>query len=337
MAVLVTGGTGFTGINIVKELVEQDIEVISMDIVPPDGLVQRHVAQWAQRVTWLTGDIAESSGLEAASAYFNIDSIVHSAAYTPYGDTEMKNGRRSCDVNLQGTLNMLDLARRLEVKRVIYISSMAVYAAAPSEGQPLREDTPLKTEDYGANPYGLYTITKIASEMLTQRYGHLYGFETASIRMAQNWGPVERVTPYHSRVSLPNQWVGKAVRGEPIEVSPAGTGISQGRAFGTDHIYIKDTAAATRLMLEAPSLTYPVYNISLGYPLTMLDMVSAIREAYPAVKFVEPIPEEDPTKESTHALDVSRMRDDLGFEPKYDMVSSLRDYIEWRQNFGFLD
>ena len=337
MAVLVTGGTGFTGINIVRELVERDIEVISMDIVPPDGLVQRYVAPWAKRVTWLTGDIADRGGLEAASAYFNIDSIVHSAAYSPYGDTETKNGRRTCDVNLQGTLNMLDLARRLEVKRVIYISSMAVYTAEPSAGQPLKEDTPLKTEGFGTNPYGLYAITKITSEMLTQRYGHLYGFETASIRMAQNWGPVERVTPYHSRVSLPNQWVGKAVRGEPIEVSPVGTGIAEGRAFGTDHIYIKDTAAATRLMLEAPALSHPVYNISLGYPLAMLDMVSAIREAYPAVEFVEPLPEADPTKEHTLAVDVSRMREDLGFEPKYDLVSSLRDYIEWRQSSGFLD
>ena len=337
MAVLVTGGTGFTGTNIVRELAERDTEVISMDIVPPDGLVQRYLAPWAERVTWLTADIADRNGMEAASAYFNIDRIVHCATYTAYGDTETKNGRRLCDVNLQGTLNMLDLARRLEVKRVIYISSAAVYAAAPQSDRLFKEDAPFKTEDYAANRYGFYSITKITSEMLTRRYGHLYGFETVSIRMAQNWGPIERVTPYHSRVSLPNQWVGKAVRGEPIDPSPVGTGITEGRAFGTDHIYIKDTAAATRMMLEAPVLTHPVYNISSGHPLTLAGMVSAIQEAYPAVKFAKPPPEEDPTKEHERALDVSRMREDLGFEPKYDMVSSLRDYIRWRQSFGFLD
>jgi UDP-glucose 4-epimerase len=337
MAVLVTGGTGFTGVNIVRELAEHGVMVISMDIVPPDGMVQQYVAPWAERVTWLTGDIADRTGVEAASAYYNIDSIVHSAAYTPYGDTEKKNGRRVCDVNLDGTLNMLDLARRLEVKRVLNISSMAVYGLGPSTDQPLKEDAPLEPEGYGDNPYGFYAISKIAGEMLTHRYGHLYGFETASIRMAQNWGPVERVTPYHIRVSLPNYWAGKAVRGEPIEVSPAGTGISQGRSFGTDHIYIKDTAAATRLMLEIPALKYPVYNISLGYPLSMFEMVSAIREAYPGVKFVEPLPEADPTKDIKHMLDLSRIKEDLGFEPKYDLVSSLKDFIEWRQSSGFLD
>ena len=69
MAVLVTGGTGFTGTNIVRELAERDVEVISMDIVPPDGLVQRYLAPWAGRVTWLTADIADRNGMEAASAY----------------------------------------------------------------------------------------------------------------------------------------------------------------------------------------------------------------------------------------------------------------------------
>ena len=337
MAVLVTGGTGFTGCNIVRELLEQDYEVISMDIVPPDGMVQQHVAPWADRMTWITGDIADNSGLEATSAYFNIDKIVHCATYSAYGDTEKKNGRRLCDVNLQGTLNMLDLARRLEVKRVINVSTAAVYGAAVPGDQLLREDVAMKLENYAASSSGFYAMTKIAGESLTQRYGYLYGFETASLRMPQNWGPVERVTPYHARVSLPNQWAGMAVRGEPIKASPVGSGISEGRAFGVDHVYIKDTAAAARIMLEASTLRYPVYNISLGRPLTLFDMISAIREAYPAVKFVEPLPEEDPTAKDTLALDVTRMREDLGFEPKYDMVSSLREFIEWRQSVGFLD
>ena len=337
MAVLVTGGTGFTGTNIVRELAEHDVEVISMDIVPPDSLVQRYIEPWADRVTWLTGDIADRNGMEAASAYFNIDKIVHCATYTAYGDTETKNGRRLCDVNLQGTLNVLDLARRLEVKRVIYISSMAVYAAGPGADRVLKEESAFKAEDYAANRYGFYAITKITSEMLTRRYGYLYGFESASVRMSQNWGPIERVTPYHSRVSLPNHWVGNALRGELIDPSPVGTGITEGRAFGVDHIYIKDTAAAIRVMLETPALAHPVYNISTGQPLTLSGMVSAIREAYPDVKFAKPPPEVDPTEEHARALDLSRMRDDLGFEPKWDMVSSLKDFIEWRQSFGFLD
>jgi UDP-glucose 4-epimerase len=336
MAVLVTGGAGFTGSNIVRELAEHGQEVISLDIIPPDGMVKRYTEPWADRITWLSGDIADRSGLEAASAYFDIRRIVHCATYTAYGDTEGKNGRRLCDINLTGTLNMLDLARRMEVDQFIYISTAGVYVTGPVQG-PLNEDVPLKLEEFATGSYGFYAITKLTSELLTRRYGHLYGFETASVRMGQNWGPVERVTPYHRRVSLPNQWVGKALRGEPIEVAPAGTGNTEGRTFGVDHPYVKDTAAAIRTMLDAPALKYPLYNISTGRPVTMLGMVDAIREAYPQVRFVEPVPTEDPTEDHPRVLDTTRMREDLGFEPRYDLVSGLRDFIQWRRDFGFLD
>ena len=337
MAILVTGGTGFTGSNIVKELVEQGNKVISLDIVPPDDLLTRYLAPWANNVIWMTGDTVDRATTEAVSAYYEIDKIVHVATYSTYGNLETDNGRRVCDVNLQGTLNALDIARRLKVKRFIFISSAAVYYGRPTSDQPLREDAPLSPEAYPLSAPGFYCITKLAGELLTQRYGHLYGFDTASVRMSQNWGPIERVTPYHSRVSLPNQWAGKAVRGEPIEASPYGSGITEGRSFGTDHCYVKDTAAAVRVMLDAASLSYPVYNISTGHPLSLHDMVAAIREAHPSVKFVEPIPTEDPTKARSRHLDTTRMREDLGFVPKYDMASGLKDFIEWRQTFNFMD
>jgi nucleoside-diphosphate-sugar epimerase len=337
MAVLVTGGTGFTGANIVRELAERGNEVVSLDIVPPDDMVQRYLAPWAKQVTWLTGDIVSGADLEAVSAYERVESIVHAATYTPYGDTEKRNGRRVCDINLEGTLNVLDLARRLEVKRFMYISSAAVYQGQATPGEPLKEDMPLRLEGYPLSPYGFYATTKLASELLTQRYAYLYGFEAASIRMSQNWGPVERVSPYHTRVSLPNEWTGKAVRGEPVEASPFGKGITEGRSFGVDHIYIKDTATAVAMMLEAPALSYPTYNISTGRALSLHEMVEAIRQASPGVTFVEPVPGDDPTRERQTYLDVTRLREDLGFVPRYDLVSALEDFIDWRRAFGFMD
>ena len=143
MAILVTGGTGFTGSNIVKELVEQGNKVISLDIVPPDDLLTRYLAPWANNVIWMTGDTVDRATTEAVSAYYEIDKIVHVATYSTYGNLETDNGRRVCDVNLQGTLNALDIARRLKVKRFIFISSAAVYYGRPTSDQPLREDAPL--------------------------------------------------------------------------------------------------------------------------------------------------------------------------------------------------
>ena len=179
MATLVTGGIGFIGSNIVRDLAERGHEVVSLDILPVDDLVHRVLETWAGQVTWIQGDIVDPGILEQVADRGSIDSIVHNATYTPYGSIEGDDSRRVFEINLAGTVNLLDLARRLAVARFLYISSAGVYQEEPLSDQPLREDKPLK-------PRGIYGITKYASEGLTERYGQMYGFEAASMRLAQN-------------------------------------------------------------------------------------------------------------------------------------------------------
>ena len=330
MATLVTGGTGFIGSNNVRDLAQRGHQVVSFDIVPPDDLARRDVEPWADKVTWVMGDTLDKEALEEVASSHGIDKIIHNATYTHYGDLETVDGRRVFDINMMGTANALDLARQLGVKRFVYVSSAGVYYGADPSDQPLNEDIPF-------NPQSIYGITKYASERLTQRYGEMYGLDTVSVRLAQNWGPMERVTPYRTRMALPYVWAGMAVRGEPIEAEPFGKGITEGRRFNVEHPYVRDTAAAMSMVLEAPTLKYPVYNIATGHPVSLHEMVSAIREAHPGVKFVEPIPQEDASIASRRVLDVSRIREDVGFVPQYDLVSALRDYIKWRQTFNFMD
>jgi UDP-glucose 4-epimerase len=139
-------------------------------------------------------------------------------------------------------------------------------------------------------------------------------------------------------MALPYEWARKALNGEPIEASPFGKGITEGRSFGVEHPYATDSAACVASTLEAPKLGYPLYNVSTGHRVSLHEMVDAIRETFPDVRFVEPIPQGDASIASrASSLDVSRMRDDLGFEPRYDLVSALKDYLEWRRTFGFLE
>jgi nucleoside-diphosphate-sugar epimerase len=287
------------------------------------------VEPWLKHVTWVNGDIVSQATMEVVSAYHKIDKIVHVATYTPYGDIEKQNTRTAISVNLEGTANLLELGRRLGIQRFVYISSIAAYGGLPPSDQPLREDLPL-------TPRGIYGITKVASELLTERYGQLHNFATASMRLSQNWGTMERVTPYHSRQSIPFDWVGKAVRGEPIEPSPFGKGITESRTLSQDHIYVKDMAAFIGHVLDAPRVLYPVYNVATGTLVSLHDLVSAIRVAYPKVKFTGPIPKTDESKGRGRMYDVSRMREQ-GFVPKFDLVAALKDYIEWRQTFNFMD
>ena len=332
MATLVTGGTGYIASNVVRELAERGHEVVSLDIVSANDLVRGYVQPWATQVTWVEGDILDRRILDKVADSHDISKIVHAATYTPYGDVERADARRAVDINLEGTVNLLDMARRLGVQRFLYVSSIAVYQDNVPTVEPLKEDVPLR-------PRGIYHITKLASERLTQRYGELYGIDTVSVRFATNYGPMERVTPYRARMSLPYDWVGKALRGEYIEPLPFGRGITEMRKFGEEFPYVKDTAAGIGALMDAPALRYQEYNIGTGHPISIREMVTAIREVYPDVKIVEPITQEDASggRGNSYIVDPGRMQEDLGFVNRYDLVSGLRDYIKWRQDFNFMD
>ena len=330
MATLVTGGTGTIGSNLVRELASRGHDVISLDIEPVSEIGLKDVEPWAGRITWVQGDVVDQGALEKVAAMANIDKIIHTAAYTSYGDAEKDDWQRVIEINLEGTISMLDLAHRLTVKRFLFISSAGVYAGSHPEDQPLKEDMPL-------NPRNTYRITKFAGEGLTRRFGELYGLDTATLRLSHNWGPMERVTPYRAHLALPYVWTRSVVRGEPIEATPFGSGLTEGRLFNVEMPYVRDSVACVAIALDAPELSHQVYNISTGHPTGLHEMVAAMREACPEATFVEPIPREDGSIEHRRVLDVTRMREDLGFVPKYDMVSALRDYIKWRRDLNFMD
>ena len=326
MATLVTGGTGFVASNVVKALAERGHEVVSLDIAAPDDLVRRYLEPWTTRVTWVQGDICDKAMLEEVAVTHHISKIVHAAVYTAFtDDVERDNSRRYADINLGGTVNLLELARRLAVERFLYVSSSAVYRGAGIPGQPLKEDIPL-------NPNSLYGITKYASELLTRRYGELHGFDAVTVRIGGPYGPMERVTGYRAVMSLIHEWTGKAVRGEPIEVAPRGS---------MNHTYVLDTAAGICTVLDAPALPHKVYNNSRGHDTSVDELVDALRQAYPDVKYVEPIPREFPTPGpggyGQGPMDPTRLREDLGFVAQFDLVAGLREYLKWRQAYHFTD
>lgn len=326
MATLVTGGTGFVGSNIVRTLAERGHEVVCFDLVAPDALLKKYVEPWSRRIKYVQGDIVEVAALNRAAEGQDITRIVHAAVYTGIRPgIERDRSRSIVDINLVGTANLLDLARELSLERFLYVSSAAVYGDRPSVGEVLREDTDLFPRD-------LYAVTKYASELLTRRYGELHGFSTVSVRLGGPYGPMERVTGHRAVISIPYQWTGNVVRGEPLRVGD--------RTAARDFTYVADTAAAISTVLDAPALSYQEYNISSGRWITLDDLVTSLREIRPSVRVVD-----DPRVEfeilrpsaSRGILDVSRLREDLGFKARYDLTSGMREYLHWRESAPFLD
>ena len=320
MATLVTGGTGFIGSNLVKVLVEKGHHVISLDIAPPDPLVRRYLGSHFDEVTWLQGDITNRKAVLDLADGNSFEKIVHAAVYTVVlEEIEREEAARIFDINLTGTVNLLELAASVDCARFVYVSSGGVYESLRGPGAFLKE-----TEEL-VPPRSIYSVSKYASELLTSRYSHLHGFSAVSVRLGGPYGPMERPTGHRSVMSMLHQMTGRAVRGEPLQApEPA--------VWSFTHSL--DLAAGIALALDHPSPSHEVYNLASGESCTTAQLLDAFRMSMPGVQ-IEGNGFE--SRASSYGVtDVTRIREDLGFEPQFDIATGLRQYIDWRREFGYL-
>jgi nucleoside-diphosphate-sugar epimerase len=320
MKTLVTGGTGFVGSNIVRTLAEQGKQVVSFDLVPPDELLRAYIKPWADRVTFMQGDLLNQDDLDKALNH-NINRIVHAAAFTGIlPDIEAGRSKDIVAINVMGTTNVLEAARKMSIERFVYVSSSSIYG----------NDNPDKvlTEDSEPRPHTLYALTKYASELLTRRYGELHGFPTVRVRLSSPFGPLERVTGHRANQSILKDWTGNIVRGEPIEVGDR----SVERVFS----YVLDIAAGVCAVVNAPSLSYDLYNVSTGEQTSLEQIIAVLRDLHPGLKVIDN-PEAEPPRGGSRNLDEQRLMTDLGFCPRYDLRSGLEEYLNWRRANNFTD
>ena len=326
MATLVTGGVGFVGASIVRELASRGHRVISYDVLTPDALMTHFLGNLAERVELVHGDILDPSGLDAVCAAHDIDKIVHAAVFTVNRtDLETNRSKDILDINLAGTANLLELARRIGVARFVYISSGAAYGLCRDPDQTYNED------DH-PQPANLYGITKLASEMMTRRYGELHGFSAASLRLSTPYGPMERVTGHRGNMSTPYQWTGQMLRGEPIEIDHGG--------HGRDYTYVLDTASAIATVLDAPNLPHDLYNVTNSAPVTGGEIQRTLASLFPEANLVDAgnaEPADASLGPTRGPLSGYRLWHDLGWTPQYDLAAGLTDYVQWRRDSGFLD
>ena len=324
MVTLVTGGTGFVGANIVRDLARNGHRVVSFDINGPDRLLQEFMGESSPAVTFVRGDIVDRASVERLGQEHQIDKVVHAAVYTVNReDLETERSRDVIAINLEGTANLLELARTQRVSRFVYVSSGAVYGRALPGDQTLNEETP-------PAPENLYGITKFASEMITRRYGVLHGISTVSVRLSTPYGPMERVTGHRAVMSVFCDWTGRAVRGESITAE----NMDQGR----DYTYVADIADGVRTVLDAPSLSHGLYNITTGIWLTYQEILDGVVELSPATQVDTPAAgSANAGAYSRGPLSGHRLFIDLQWTPKYDLKAGLADYIKWRKDSDFLD
>ena len=333
MATLVTGGTGFVGANIVRQLAREGHEVVSYDVAPPNDLVRSFISQWADHITFVEGDARDREAVEGLANSHSIDKIIHAVTYTVnQHDLEVARARDVVGINIGGLANVLELARIARVQRLLYVSSGSAYGMAAGTDQIYSEDMPVA-------PDSMYGITKYAGELITRRYGELYGLSTVSVRLSTPYGPMERVTGHRAVMSALYQWTGQVVRGEPLSVQ----GESVDPTDGRDYTYVTDIARGLQTVLDAPQLSHDLYNLTAGLWLTYRDILAAVAEMAPDSRPVPQASAENALGSATDSvtgrgpLSGHRLWQDLGWQPQYDLRAGLADYLQWRRESGFVD
>jgi UDP-glucose 4-epimerase len=228
-----------------------------------------------------------------------------------------------------GTVAMLDWARTLpDFKRFIYVSSGAVY----KHHGPDRPGEPLPEDGY-VMPRRLYGISKLASELIAERYGDLFGLSTASVRPSSVYGPMDRVTASRNMHHVPHRIARLALDGAGrVRVNTLD-------AVG-DYVHAEDVARAIVSLLHAPRLRYGSYNVACGATASIGDMVGWVAEKVPGFH-AEIVPPEqadilqDPTLRDGMwgAYDVSRLTGETGWKPR-PMREALHAYMDWLAGHG---
>jgi UDP-glucose 4-epimerase len=223
-----------------------------------------------------------------------------------------------------GTVAVLDWARTVQgLRRFLYVSSGAVY----KHHGPDRPGEPLPEDGY-VMPRRLYGISKLASELIAERYGDLFGLSTASVRLSSVYGTMDRVTSSRNFRHVPNRLAHLALDGvSRVRVNTLS-------AVG-DYIHAEDVALGIRALLIAPTLRYSAYNVAQGVTATIGEMVNWVTEKVPGFQATITPPEDadilqDPTLSGGMwgAYDISRIHAETGWAPR-PMREALHAYMDW--------
>jgi nucleoside-diphosphate-sugar epimerase len=320
MTTLVTGGNGWVPCHIVRRLARRGETVVSYDLMEPDDLLRDFLGREIERVVFEHGDVADRARLAAVAAGHGVASIIHAAAITPRVDGERREPDRIVEVNLIGTVNALEVARRLpNLRRFIYVSSVAVWGNQP--------DAAMLDEESPSRAVGLYGLTKHASERVALRYKALFNLDLVAVRPGNVFGPMERVTPGYAGATEPRELLRLHFTGQPILVNSL-----DGPYL--DWTYVEDIAEGVERVWSRPTpLPHDVYTVTCGTLYSIGDLLAAFARHLPGLTY-----RQVPAAEANYHVSGgppgpvpsnARLRADLGWVPSIPFDDGMREYLAW--------
>jgi len=300
VTILITGGSGLIGTYITKELLTRRGEIVVYDLKPPAD---------ETGISFVNGTVTDKDRLVNTCKKYAVDKVVHLAALLQFGCEQRPSD--AIEINVLGTLNLLEVARRLNIKRFVFASSGAVYG--PIENDMI-ETSPI------FQGISLYGATKHLCEILGSRYQELYGISFIALRYLGVYGPGEVSSPGMAEVF---KRIESSISGKDVVITEAGP--NEKRHF----TFVKDAACAAALALEAPLEDSRVFNIAGGD-----DCYVTFQEFYQTIKKLCPSAGNvlfQGKGQNRGRVDISAARAELSYQPRYTLEMGIQEDIDYWQ------
>jgi nucleoside-diphosphate-sugar epimerase len=308
--ILLTGGAGFVGLNVAEQLLARGEKVLIFDLRAPPAAFSK--------AAFVRGDVTDRAALEKLFRRNAIEQVIHLSAITAGPERDAREPRRIAEVNLIGTLNVLEAARERGVRRFVHASTGALFGAAGiGAGEPLEE------ERHRPVPESMYGITKYAAERSCLRLAALWGLDVRIGRLAQVFGRWEHASGLRDRLSAPTEIARIARAGGEALFPPLGD---------TDYIYAPDVARALIALLDAKAPSHRLYHLGAGTAWALPAWCQLLEKRFPKFRWREasegcnvvPLAPGTRTRFSNR-----RLVEDLRWVPRFDLAAAAEDFIAW--------
>ncbi len=313
--ILITGGAGFIGSSLVDRLLSEGDWQVSVvddfnDFYDPSikrDNVNRQKANPNYRL--FEADIRDKEALDEVFKESTFDSIVHLAARAGVRPS-LELPLLYSQTNVDGTVNLLELARKHGTKQFVFGSSSSVYG--------INAKVPFSEEDPIRKPISPYAATKGAGELICHTYTHLYGIRSVCLRFFTVYGPRQR----------PDLAIHKFARllseGKPIPVFGDGT-------TRRDYTYIDDILAGVRAAIDYSGSDYEVINLGESRTVELRELIALLEKELGVEAKIDRKPLQPGDVPQTYA-DISKARSLLGYNPQTQIEVGIQSFVEWFQN-----
>jgi len=304
---VVTGGAGFIGSHIAQTLAQNGAQVTIIDNLST-GRRSNLESLLPLGVNFVEGSILDSNVLD--EAFINVEYVFHQAAFVSV-PRSLVEPKLCCEVNVTGTLNVLEASRHAGVKKVVYAASSSVYGETPKLP---------KVETMHPSPLSPYAISKLTGENYCTVYNSVYNLPTTSLRYFNIYGPRQDPSSQYAAV-IPN-FITSAINGD----SPIIYG--DGRQ-SRDFTFVSDAVQANLKAALSPRANGKVINVAGGRQTTINDLAKIIIKQF-GIKELDLVHKRSRQGDIRHSLaDISIGQEIIGYEPQYSLEKGIRETVKY--------